>query len=80
MFVMGGALVVALPMYQVLGLASRSKAIADWAARPVTAKGSLVGGVMFGCGWGLCGMCPGELRGGGWGDRQEPNSAHFCIS
>lgn len=62
MFVMGGALAVALPLYQALGLArnSNSKAIADWAARPVTGRGSLLGGALFGCGWGVCGMCPGE--------------------
>mmetsp|Transcript_61507 Transcript_61507/g.168945 ORF Transcript_61507/g.168945 Transcript_61507/m.168945 type:complete len:335 (-) Transcript_61507:168-1172(-) len=62
MFVMGGALLVAFPLYQALGLAvptpKKSGAISKWASRPVDAR-TVLGGVLFGAGWGCAGMCPG---------------------
>lgn len=58
MFVMGGALLVAFPMYQALGLAvptrKKSAAIYKWASRPVDAR-TVLGGVLFGTGWGCAG-------------------------
>lgn len=60
-FVMGAALCVALPGYQILGLAkgpTADKGVEKWANRPVTTR-TLVGGALFGFGWGMCGMCPG---------------------
>jgi len=62
MFVMGGALLVALPFFQALGLASpfrkKQAKVYKWASRKLDAK-TVVGGVLFGAGWGCVGVCPG---------------------
>ena len=57
-FVMGGALVVAVPLWRALRIAEASPALREWAARPVS-PALLIGGVCFGVGWGLGGLCPG---------------------
>ena len=58
-FVMGGALLVAFPAFQMLGLVKNGdKALKDFAARPIDAN-TVLGGLLFGAGWGLGGLCPG---------------------
>ena len=57
-FVMGGALLLALPLWRALRVADASPALRKWAARPVTPS-LLAGGVCFGAGWALGGLCPG---------------------
>jgi uncharacterized membrane protein YedE/YeeE len=60
-FVMGAALCVATPAYLAFGLAKRRAVDAetcDWAGRAVDTP-TVVGGVLFGGGWALAGMCPG---------------------
>jgi len=58
MFVMAGAIGVALPIYQVLGVAKGApEHVRNWASRPISLS-LIFGGICFGVGWGLCGMCP----------------------
>jgi len=57
-FVMGGALLVALPLWLVFGVAEASSSIKRFAARPIDAA-TVLGGLAFGAGWGLGGLCPG---------------------
>ena len=56
-FVMGGALISAKAGYLILRPVAKEGVVA-WAARPVTLR-LIIGGVLFGCGWGVSGMCPG---------------------
>jgi uncharacterized membrane protein YedE/YeeE len=63
MLVMGGALLVAFPAYQLLGLAGDGSPydisdLAFWAKRPTNML-TVVSGIFFGVGWGSSGMCPG---------------------
>ena len=58
-FVMGGGVLVALPLFQLGGLVkSGSAELQAFAARPIDAA-TVVGGALFGAGWGLSGLCPG---------------------
>lgn len=57
-FVMGGALLVATPVFWGLKLAERNEDIKLWKNRPINLK-TVVGGGLFGVGWGLGGICPG---------------------
>ena len=78
-FVMGGAIAIALPMFQFLAQKAanddggragpplfpqekfRDKKYlqpSHWSARPNKLR-SLLGALAFGCGWAMCGVCPG---------------------
>jgi len=58
-FVMGGGVLVALPLFQLGGLVkSGSAELQAFAARPIDAA-TVIGGALFGAGWGLSGLCPG---------------------
>ena len=58
-FVMGGGLLVTLPVYQFGRLVAKSiPAVQVWATRPVDAL-LLLAAVSFGIGWGVTGVCPG---------------------
>lgn len=54
-FVMGGAVMVALPLFSTAVTARPH--IQKWAARPVD-LGTVLGGICFGAGWGGSGCCP----------------------
>jgi uncharacterized membrane protein YedE/YeeE len=59
-FVMGGGLLVTLPVYQFGELVATSvPAVQAWASRPVDALLLLAAAVSFGIGWGVTGVCPG---------------------
>ena len=50
---------MAFPAFQMLGLVKNGdKALKDFAARPIDAN-TVLGGLLFGAGWGLGGLCPG---------------------
>ena len=49
----GAAVVVLAVAWRVIAQVSRPR----WTPRPIH-RGSLVGGVLFGAGWALCGACP----------------------
>jgi len=64
MFVMGGALLVALPGYQYVlrsGVLSHPLACSAFSlptSKEINAR-LLIGSALFGCGWGAAGLCPG---------------------
>jgi len=65
-FVMGGALMLTFPFFQVAHFRGMEKAVLgsalEWPARKAPVDRSLVAGaLLFGVGWGTCGMCPGPV-------------------
>lgn len=70
--VFGGALTVALVIYQLAPRLLKRPLLSTAFARRSTAtlKNTLVGSVLFGVGWGICGVCPGPaiagLGAGNW--------------
>lgn len=58
-FVMGGAVAVSLSMFQGLGLVGQGRTeLQKFAARPIS-RSVIIGGILFGMGWAVAGLCPG---------------------
>ena len=72
LLVLGGALAVALVIYQLAPrLLKKPLLNGAFARRPTTTlKNTLIGSALFGIGWGICGVCPGPaiagLGAGNW--------------
>ena len=72
LLVLGGALAVALVMYQLAPRLLKRPLLNMTFARRQTAtlKNTLIGSALFGIGWGICGVCPGPaiagLGAGNW--------------
>lgn len=57
-FVMGGALAVSFPTIQLFGLVDKAQPyVPQWANRQLHVR-HVLGGLIFGAGWGLSGICP----------------------
>ena len=65
LFVMGGALIVALPCFQI-ALRGRPRLAPSFALPTKTTidKRLIIGAMLFGVGWGLAGLCPGPAIAG----------------
>ncbi len=66
LLVLGGAVSVNLLVYQLVPRLCRSSWLGGtFQQRPFTLdRSALVGGVLFGIGWGICGVCPGPALAG----------------
>lgn len=65
MFVMGGALCVTMPFFQIMERKAEHPVLGGEfglppSSKPVDAQ-LIAGAVLFGLGWGTCGMCPGPM-------------------
>src|SRR5690606_26528015 len=60
--IIGTAVVLTAPMLWLLKRRGRtlSGAALDVGTKP-THRGNVVGGILFGIGWSICGMCPGPI-------------------
>lgn len=66
LLVLGGALAVALPVYQLVPRLLKTPVLGGQFERKksLPARATLLGAALFGVGWGLCGVCPGPAIAG----------------
>lgn len=66
LFVLGSAVGINLLAYQLIPRLCRQSLLgADFQQRPFAMdRSALLGGVLFGIGWGICGVCPGPALAG----------------